>query len=258
MLDKKTVNDFSVSTLARSYNILDFFENLRNMVSHSYRGRNLDQFTKPSLHYLINEILLEHYKGESTLKAKLVELFIKKDVTAAFEIKVNKSRVDFLTINGESKSFEIKSELDNLLKLPKQIDDYQKAFDYNYIVIDEKHYNNALKLIPKHYGVLVLHGHKLTEDRRAELNTKLNPLMQLKLFTKKELTQTFKIPGLTEEEVLINFEASEINDWFKVMLKKRYAKRWSFLVENKKKINPIDYQFFFQHNIRPEVIYGKA
>jgi hypothetical protein len=40
------------------------------------------------------------------------------------------------------------------------------------------------------------------------------------------------------------------------MLKRRYAKRWKFLVENKKSIYGIDYQFFFQHNIEPNVIYG--
>jgi len=258
MFKRTTIDETLISTLARSYNILEYHDNLRKIVSYTYKGRNLMQYANKGIHWLINEILLEHYKGESTLKAKLVELFIKKDVTAAFEIKVNRSRVDFLTVNGESRSFEIKSELDNLHKLPKQISDYQRVFDYNYIVIDEKHYSKAVKLIPNHYGVMVLHGHLLTEDKPAELNGRLDPSTQLKLFTKKEFSQSFKTPGITEDEILINFDEKEINSIFKAMLKKRYAKRWNFLVDNKTKIHSIDYQYFFQHNIEPRIIYESS
>ena len=210
MTVKKLLTQIDVATLARSYNILDYAGGLRSLLGHAYRGSNLDIYTKPDLHWLISEILLEQYKGEPTLKAKLVELFIHKEVTAAFEIKVNTSRADFLTINGESKSFEIKSELDNLQKLPKQISDYRQVFDYNYLVIDEKHYKKALPLIPAHYGVMVLHQRTLTEDRSGILNSHLNPRAQLQLFTKKEFSKTFRIPGITLEEVCMNFDAGII------------------------------------------------
>lgn len=253
---KGSINVSSVSSLARSYNTLDFFERLRNIVSHTYLGNNIDQYTKRNLHWLINEILIEHYKGETTLKAKLVDLFVKKDVTAAFEIRVNKSRADFLTINGETRSFEIKSGLDNLYKLPKQISDYQKVFDHNYVVVDEIHHANAMKLIPPGYGVMVLHGHILTEDRQATANSNLDSATQLSLFTKKEFGQFFKIAGANREEVLMNFETEEINSIFKKMLKARYEKKWAFLKSNQARINSIDYQFFFQHNISPDIIYG--
>jgi hypothetical protein len=252
----KPINESTIAALARSYTTLDYFDKLRMVLASTVNPPNLSEYSKQGLHWLINELLLEHYKGESILKAKLVDKFIENDVTAAFEIKVNSSRVDFLTVNGDSKSFEIKSELDNLQKLAKQIGDYEKVFDYNYIVIDEKHYTKALQLIPNRYGVFVLHGNIVHEDRPAELHTDHDPLMQLKLFTKKELLQTFRIPNTSIEEIDANFEAEEINEAFKKMLKRRYAKRWKFLVENKKSIYGIDYQFFFQHNIEPNVIYG--
>jgi hypothetical protein len=255
MVNRNFINDASISTLARSYNILDYFQNLKTVVSHTYTGTNLEQFSKFDLHWLINELLLEHYCGECTLKAKLVDLFIQTNATAAFEIKVNNSRVDFLTINGKSRSFEIKSELDNLYKLSKQINDYEKVFDENYIAIDEKHYSKAIRLIPDQYGIMVLHGSKLTMDREPLANKKLEPEMQLNLFSKKELSQIFKLPGITKEEIFINFEPEEINNFFKDMLKRRYSKRWQFLVDNQKNICSIDYQFFFQHNILPEIIY---
>ena len=254
MATRKLINKASICTLARSYNILDYYQNLKTVVSHAY-SHNLNNCPKQDLHWLINELLLENYTGESTLKAKLADLFIQKNVIATFEIKVNTSRVDFLTINGESKSFEIKSELDNLYKLSKQTTDYEKVFDENHIVIDEKHYSKAVKLIPDHYGIIVLHGHQLTIEKGASPNIKLNPEMQLNLFSKKELAQTFKLPGITTEEILINYEPGEINMIFKEMLKKRYTKRWQFLIDNRNDIYPIDYQFFFQHNIQPAIIY---
>lgn len=250
------MNANNIAALARTYNVLEYPEKLRRMLSNVYCSENLNEYNKPGLHWLISELLLDHYRGESTLKAKLVKLFIQKDVTAAFEIKVHNSRVDFLTINGDTKSFEIKSELDNLQKLEKQIKDYQKVFDYNYIVIDEKHYDKAMKLIPERYGVMVLHGNTLSEDRSATRNEILNPILQLSLFTKKELTTVFKIPNTTAQEIDANFEPEEVAVRFKDMLKKRYTRRWEFLKINESNICPIDYQYFFQHNIEPKVIYG--
>jgi hypothetical protein len=247
---------FDITAIARSYNVLAHESELRILAEQAFPGRSLERKKKADLHQLINTFLFEQFRGESALKAKLVQQFLDQDVVAAFEIKVNKSRVDFLTINGQTKSFEIKSELDNLQKLPKQISDYQRVFDYNYIVIDEKHYNNALRLIHPQYGIQVLHGNALLETRPAMLNRQHDPLAQLSLFTKKEFAQTFRIPGITKEEALINFTTEEINDCFKAMLKNRYVKRWRFLLSHQRQILPIDFQYFFQHNIAPAIIYG--
>jgi len=258
MIEKKTVSTLDVAVLARSYNILAYESQLRTLAAQAFPTENWDNCPKPDLHRLIGTLLLDRFKGECTLKAKLVQLFISQNVTAAFEMKVGRSRADFLTINGDTKSFEIKSELDNLQKLPKQMGDYQQVFDYNYLVVDEKHYDKALKLVPANYGLLVLQDRRLSEQRAALRNTRHNPSAQLRLFTKKELVQTFRIPGITADEIELNFEADEINHWFKIMLKARYAKRWQFLMQHRRQIHPIDYQFFFQHNIAPDIIYGVA
>ena len=250
------LDEFKVPALARSYNVLHDIHDLRRIISFVYDWCELEKLSKPNLHDLVNKILIKKYKGETTLKAKLVEQFVNQKVTAAFEIRVNKSRADFLTINGHSKSFEIKSELDNLYRLRKQVSDYEKVFDYNFIVIDEKHYAKAISIIPARYGVIVLRGTKLTQDRKGALNNRHDVKRQISLFTKQEFKQSFKIDGITEDEVIINFSDQEINTIFKEMLKKRYAKRWSFLVSNASHINAIDYQFFFSHNVDPRLIYG--
>jgi len=250
------INESSVSALARSYNVLDYPKSLINVLNATIPGITFDTFSKLELHSIINQILTQKYKGEAALKAKLVEMFVEKKVTAAFEIKVNGSRVDFLKVNGDTVSYEIKSKIDNLSKLPKQVSDYEKVFEYNYIVIDEIHHKSALKLIPDHYGVYVLIKNKLQQLKPATLNTQLDSNIQLGLFTKRELEQTFKNIRPNIELIKEFYTDEEINNFFKEMLKRRYTKKWNFLIDNLAEILPIDYQFFFHHNIHPKVIYG--
>ena len=98
-----------------------------------------DNFARYELHKLINETIIHNYNGEVKIKALLVDHFIKDNAVSCFEIKANKSRLDYLRINGSSISYEIKSELDNLLKLKKQVNDYSTLFEYNYVVIHSNH-----------------------------------------------------------------------------------------------------------------------
>lgn len=250
------ITESAVSAFARSYSVLDYSHNYKKILSSLLPENDFSNFSKLQLHSTINHILTNRFKGESGLKAKLVSMFVEKDVTAAFEIKVNNSRVDFLTVNGDTKSYEIKSGIDNLNKLAKQVSDYEKVFEFNYIVIDEKHLQGAVELIPQHFGIFVMEKEKLVQKKKAERNCCLEPEMQLQLFTKKELTQQFKGVENTVAEIAKQFTATEINESFKTMLKKRYEKRWQFLKQNMDEILPIDYQYFFHHNIEPKVIYG--
>jgi hypothetical protein len=251
-----TISESNLSSLARSYNTLANKACLKQIILGFIDTSLINFLTKPELHKEINNILTLAYKGESRLKAKLVEMFIGKNVTAAFEMRVNTSRVDFLAINGDTKSFEIKSNLDNLTKLEKQVSDYEKVFEYNYIVIDECHLYNALDLIPIHYGVYLMENEKLIRKKIAQRNCTIEPLSQLRLFTKKELLQNFKDVETDVNKILQQFSKEEINDCFKRMLKKRYDRKWNFLKENISHIFPIDYQFFFHHNIQPTIIYN--
>jgi hypothetical protein len=123
-------------------------------------------------------------------------------------------------------------------------------------VTDTLHLEKAISLLPDHYGIFVLQKSRLKEFRKAGRNSSIDSAFQLDLFTKKELTQTFDVPGITKEAILQSFTPENINTRFKTMLKKRYAKRWEFLVQNKHRLNAVDYQFFFQHNIDPQLIYA--
>jgi hypothetical protein len=95
----------------------------------------------------------------------------------------------------------------------------------------------------------------LKEHKKATLNNNLDSIIQLSLFTKKELQQSFKGVPLDFNKIQGIYSKNEINSVFKQMLKKRYLKKWTFLKNNLEDILPIDYQYFFYHNIQPSVIY---
>ena len=256
MILDKNIDDRTINTLAKSYNALDYSVKLSSLLKNVFPTENFDHFSKYELHKLLNDTLFQNYRGEEILKYKLFQNYInKKSIVAAFEIKVNNSRVDFLTINGHTTSFEIKSELDNLSKLSKQMTDYMLAFEYNYLVIDHTHIEKAKKILPKSYGLWSYKNGKYKKLRKALLNEKLDSEVQLRLLTKSELANSFpKVDG--EINCILNsLDAKDINIRFKKVLKDRYRNRWEFLKINKSEIFPMDVQFFFNTNIEPCHVY---
>ncbi len=250
------LNVRAINLLAKSYNTLDYSVKLIALLNSVFPLENFDHFSKYELHKLLNDILLQNFNGEEVHKYKLFQnYFNKQNLIGAFEIKVNDSRVDFLTINGHTTSFEIKSELDNLSKLKKQMSDYMLAFEYNYLVIDERHIEKAKDLLQENFGLWSYNEGKYSKMRKAVLNDKMNPEVQLRLLTKRELKDSFpKVAGAIKD-ILNSFDPNNINCQFKKALKNRYRSRWEFLIANEAQIFPIDLQFFFNTNIQPSLIY---
>lgn len=246
----------AVNSLARNYNTLDYPVKLASLLKSIFPSSDFDSYSKYDLHKVLNDTLIKNYNGEEILKYNLFQQHInKRNLIAAFEIKVNTSRVDFLTINGTTTSFEIKSKLDNLSKLSKQMDDYMLAFEYNYVVIDEHHIEKAIALLPSSYGLWKYKDSKFKKLIKAKLNDKIDPKVQLGILTKKELKRAF--PKITGElkDILNSYDNQYINRQFKKALKERYRSRWEFLLDNRNNILPIDIQFFFNTNIEPSHIY---
>lgn len=254
LTDYSNVDLKLVRELVKNYNTLDYVPKLREMLNPIYPESKLKKFCKLDLHKKINDLVIDGYEGEQVLKYRLFQAFQHADLVAAYEIKVKNSRVDFLTINGFTTSYEIKSSLDNLDKLAKQSNDYLTAFEFNNIVIHERHYNRCIDIIPKSFGVITVDkiGHSVV--RKPIFNRSLHADTQLALLSKKELKTHY---GLTDVNVIKDeLSTAQINDRFKVVLKERYRSRWNFIVEHSNDILPIDIQFFFNMNINPVNIYS--
>jgi hypothetical protein len=242
------------SALARSYSSLHTAKQLREALSTFFCTDVFHGFSKLQLATKYNKTLFENYNGEEILKYWLAKEFQKKKYVGAFEVKAKSSRADFLVINGNTKSFEIKSRLDNLSRLPKQISDYGDVFEYNTLVIDAIHLECAIKLVPAYYGIWFFEKGKKIVYRDATYSPNLCSHSQLTLFNKKELMQIFS--NFNVSEIIETFTQPEINLALNINLKRRYEKRWEFLTTRWNEILPIDVQFFFQTNIEPEIIYG--
>lgn len=252
------LSEKAVNSLAQNYKTLDYRNKLLEKIQAIYPYESLEFLPKYELHKLINRILFNNHNGEEVLKYKLFEYHLNKpNVIGAFEIKVNTSRVDFLTINGHTTSYEIKSALDNLCKLDKQMSDYILAFEYNYLVIDEKHIEKVREFLPACFGLWSYNLGKYKKLIKAKLSDKINGEVQLKLLTKKELIVNFPNYHGLITDILKNESSEYINSQFKKILKKRYKSRWDFLISNNASIFPIDIPFFFNTNISPELIYNQ-
>ena len=243
-----------LSSIAKNYNTLQYGPQLAEWLASIYPSKDITNLSKFELHKSLNDALINFYSGELQYKYSLFERFQGKKLVAGFEMRVKNSRVDFFTINGCTTSFEIKSTVDNLCRLPKQANDYISVFEYNNVVTDEKHVDNCRSKLPESFGIIVFKDQKLKTLRKAELNTDIKARSQLDLLTKKELLSHFK--NTHSENILVNFKPVEVNALFKKALKERYKKRWDFVLNNSKLILPIDLQFFYNTQISPSTIYS--
>ena len=63
-------------------------------------------------------------------------------------------RIDIAVINGELCGYELKSDSDNLNRLPNQADLYSRVFDHVTLVVGKRHLDKAIDLIPSWWGVI--------------------------------------------------------------------------------------------------------
>lgn len=84
-------------------------------------------------------------------------------------------------------SFEIKTEFDTLSKLHDQLEEYQKVFDYSYIVVAKKHIPKATKLSPDEIGIIQIENNVCKLIRRAKLNKKQTNYDMLFFLNKNEI-----------------------------------------------------------------------
>lgn len=243
------------NVLARSYSALMFPEQLKEMIQSIYNDVDCSVYKKFHLHQLVNNILLHSYNGEEIIKYSIAKTYFRKRAVGAFEVKVKSSRLDFLTINGVTCSYEIKSALDSLHKLDKQARDYSTVFEYNSVILDEKHLKDAMAILPASYGILIFDGKKIQRKREPIKNQDIDPASQLALLTKRELVSGFRSCNGEVKQILDNVSAQEINETFKLILKRRYQKKWDFILLHRDEILPIDLQFFFSTMLAPALLY---
>ena len=119
------------------------------------------------------------------------------------ELGVNhgKSRIDVAVINGALYGYEIKSQLDDLSRLPLQVQSYNQVFSRLTLVVAERLSVPALDVIPAWWGVIVVNsgprdGVILDKIRPASNNPTLDPHAIARLLWREEAADLLRSVGL--------------------------------------------------------------
>lgn len=265
---KAAVPLFDVAqSLFFSYSTLQSDSELENILKNQMANDDINLFVNKDPRGIINEVILKNYPNELSVKANFInEVLMKaKNQVTVFELIVGESRADLCKVNGSSTAYEIKTDLDNLKRLPKQIDDYLKIFERVFVICSEKKVTEIEAcLIPEcgifSYNISKTGKYKFKQYKKALDSNKIDPQKQLEMLRRKELISGYDISVNSNKNEMINqilsrYSPEKINLVFKNIIKLRYKNQWEFLKENQERIYEIDYQWFFKNKVNPELIY---
>lgn len=90
-------------------------------------------------------------------------------------LKNGESRADIAVFNGKMIGYEIKTEKDNLSRLTSQVKNYSQVFDKAFIIVAEKHVQEAKKIIPNWWGIYLIESANETYSFYNTRKAKINP-----------------------------------------------------------------------------------
>jgi len=109
------------------------------------------------------------------------------------------TRVDVAVINGSLHGYEIKSDRDKLVRLPAQVELYNRVLDYSTIVCGARYIERMAGLVPPWWGIVeagnvggVL---KLSRRRAARRNPDCDPLSIAQLLWRDEAAALLTLGG---------------------------------------------------------------
>lgn len=257
-----------VQRLLLHYSTLKSDKNLYELFYSIFPNFLEDNQDRKSIRQVYNEFLLKYYPNETCIKSSFINQILMKGKShvTIFELPVGSSRADLCKINGKSIAYEIKTDYDNFNRLDKQLKDYSNIFEYTYLICSSKNLENVIHNLPENCGIYTYYftrnkNIKFKLIRNAILSDQIIARKQLEIFSKKEITNYFKLANTASRSDMLTYiydtySTTEINKKFKQMLKSRYSKQWSFIIENHDKIYEIDYQWFYKSQIAPEIIYN--
>lgn len=167
-------------------------------------GKKYDELISEIYAFMGKEYRTE-YLYKNTMLNKL--LFAKHDykkTVALTELPIDKSKADFVMINGKGVVYEIKTELDNLDRIESQIQDYYKAFKEVIVVTYEDNIEKVIYSVPQTVGIVSL--------------------------TKRQALKTVRDAEIVDEFL-------EYSTIFKILRKKEYEK---ILLDNELKLPDVN------------------
>ncbi|CEQ09713.1 Uncharacterised protein [[Clostridium] sordellii] len=204
--------------------------------------------------FLRKEYRNEYFYKNTLLNKLLLGRHSLNTTTALTEIPINKSKADFILINGKAIVYEIKTELDNFERLENQINDYYKAFKYVYVITCENNLGKLEKVLKNdHIGICILKKNSsISTIRKArEYSYKLDYETMFKILRKKEFENIVlkfykKLPDTTDfdyyDECFNLIKKIDINSLHDEM-SKQLKSRVNIVIDEYKEYVPYELKF---------------
>lgn len=186
------VNNFDKGQLS-TISALFAYKQILKFDSRSISGSN-DRVSSTLMDVLNSyyNLLFENYRCEYIYKNEIVnQILLKNHTTKAklyTEVEIHDSKADVVIINGTSSVYEIKTELDTLDRLPKQLAAYKLVFDKVYVVTHYSKLEAVLSIVKPDIGIMILGKNgKLRKLRNAKSNKqKTKPQYTFNLLHREE------------------------------------------------------------------------
>lgn len=110
-------------------------------------GATIGEAINEIYHFMDCEYRNEYFYKNTILNQLLIKKHDLYNTAALTELPIGDSKADFIIINGRGVAYEIKTDLDNLLRLDNQIKDYYKVFSYVYVVVGNKQLSHVKEFL---------------------------------------------------------------------------------------------------------------
>jgi hypothetical protein len=134
------------------------------------------------------------------IKALLIDNlinFLKNDYIIGSEIMFGRRKgiVDLLMLSDKfTYAYEIKARNDDFRKIKMQMEEYNKTFDFVYLVTTENHFERARNQVPQKNGIIIIYNDSSIKIlREARINKKLIKEELLSTMTIKFIRKNFEI-----------------------------------------------------------------
>ncbi len=123
------------------------------------------------------------------------------------EKQIAKSRADVMLVLEEKLiGVEIKSDADTYARLARQVKDYNKFFDYNYVVVGSSHSKHIEEHVPEYWGIIEAISKEESVEfnvlREPEINKRAQRTYKMKrklsILWRPELSHIQEINGMTK------------------------------------------------------------
>lgn len=134
------------------------------------------------------------YLEERYGKARMIE-----------EKQMGRSRADIvMVLPGELAGIEIKSDADTYARLERQVKDYDRFFDRNYVVAGSTHAMHIEEHVPEYWGIISVEWLDERVDfymiREAHRNPKMEMKQKIRILWRPELAHIQEICGMARYE----------------------------------------------------------